>query len=213
MRTPLRRAIALSGLTAVVVVTGSIAVADGPAVEDITARALSSAPEATDLTSEADTADEAPDNPDAVRGLDAETLERLRTAGDIESAPAPRPRSTPDRGDRTAQDPEASAEPPASTESTGAGYIGYASWYGPGFHGNTTASGEVYDQYAMTAAHKTLPFGTELRVTNTANGRSVVVRINDRGPFVDGRDLDLSRAAAEALGFDGVARVRIERLS
>jgi len=66
--------------------------------------------------------------------------------------------------------------------------------------------------YAMTAAHKTLPFGTELRVTNTANGRSVVVRINDRGPFIPGRDLDLSRAAAEALGVGGVANIKVQEL-
>lgn len=191
MRTPLRRAIALSALTAAVVASGSIAVADGTSVRDITDRALATAPAATELTPGA-TADE---DPQAIRGLDAETLERMRAAGD--AAPAPRPRAAPQRGDRTAQEP---------------GWIVHASWYGPGFHGNRTASGEVYDQYAMTAAHKTLPFGTRLRVTNPGNGRSVVVRVNDRGPFVAGRDLDVSRAAAEALGFAGVADVRIQQL-
>lgn len=191
MRTPLRRAIALTGLTAVVVVSGSIAAADGTAVRDITDRALATAPAPTDLQLPTD------DHADAVRGLDAAALDRLRAADADGPSAAPRPRSVPQRGDRSAQEP---------------GWVGRASWYGPGFHGNRTANGETYDQWAMTAAHKTLPFGTSLRVTNTANGRSVVVRINDRGPFVAGRDLDLSRAAAEALGFYGVATVRIEQL-
>lgn len=80
---------------------------------------------------------------------------------------------------------------------------GIASWYGPGFDGRRTASGEVYDMWAMTAAHKRLPFGTVVEVTNRANGRRVEVRINDRGPFVRGRVIDLSRAAAEALDMVG----------
>jgi rare lipoprotein A len=87
-----------------------------------------------------------------------------------------------------------------------------ASWYGPGFDGRLTANGERFDQDAMTAAHKTLPFGTELRVTNPANGKSIVVRINDRGPFIAGRDIDLSRGAARALGIYGVARVETREL-
>lgn len=77
---------------------------------------------------------------------------------------------------------------------------GVASWYGPKFHGLTTASGEVYDMYGMTAAHKTLPLPTYARVTNLRNGRSVVVRINDRGPFVNNRLIDLSYTAAHKLG-------------
>ena len=87
--------------------------------------------------------------------------------------------------------------------------VGIASWYGPGFHGKATASGEPYDMYAFTAAHKTLPFGTVVRVVDLDTGRSVVVRINDRGPFVPGRIIDLSYAAAEALGIldRGTARV------
>lgn len=90
--------------------------------------------------------------------------------------------------------------------------VGLASWYGPGFHGRRTASGEPYDMRALTAAHPAHPFGTRVRVTNLANGRRVVVRINDRGPFVGGRVIDLSRAAASALGIigPGVARVRVE---
>ncbi len=78
--------------------------------------------------------------------------------------------------------------------------VGIASWYGPGFHGKTTANGELYDMYAYTAAHKTLPFGTVVKVVDLRTGRSVVVRINDRGPFVPGRIIDLSYAAALELG-------------
>jgi len=82
----------------------------------------------------------------------------------------------------------------------GVTYTGIATWYGPGFHGKRTASGEVFDQDAMTCAHKTFPFGTRLRVTNPDNGKSVVVVVNDRGPFVAGREIDLSRGAARAIG-------------
>jgi rare lipoprotein A (peptidoglycan hydrolase) len=91
---------------------------------------------------------------------------------------------------------------------------GEASWYGPGFHGKKTASGEIFDQTKFTAAHKTLPLGSRARVTNIQNGNSVEVEINDRGPFVEGRILDLSRAAARALGFisSGTAPVRLELL-
>ncbi len=78
--------------------------------------------------------------------------------------------------------------------------VGIASWYGPGFHGRTTANGELYNMYAFTAAHKTLPFGTVVKVVDLRTGRSVVVRINDRGPFVPGRIIDLSYAAALELG-------------
>jgi rare lipoprotein A len=89
--------------------------------------------------------------------------------------------------------------------------VGIASWYGPGLHGNKTASGEIFDQNALTAAHPTLPFGTRVRVLHTGNGREVVVRINDRGPFSGNRIIDLSRAAAESLGMlrQGTARVRL----
>lgn len=91
---------------------------------------------------------------------------------------------------------------------------GIASWYGRPHHGRRTASGEVFDMHAMTAAHRSLPLGTRVRVTNVENGRSVVVRINDRGPFVDGRVIDVSRAAALALGAigNGVFPVRLEVL-
>lgn len=91
---------------------------------------------------------------------------------------------------------------------------GMASWYGPGFHGRRSASGERYNQNAMTAAHRSLPFGTRVVVTNLNNGRSVVVRINDRGPFVRGRVIDLSAAAARVLGMmqSGVAPVQVQVL-
>ncbi|MFP4431336.1 MAG: septal ring lytic transglycosylase RlpA family protein [Spirochaetaceae bacterium] len=89
---------------------------------------------------------------------------------------------------------------------------GLASWYGGKFHGRLTANGEVFDTNELTAAHKTLPFGTLVKVTHIGDGRSVVVRINDRGPFVEGRIIDLSRAAADAIGLTarGVAPVHIE---
>ena len=91
---------------------------------------------------------------------------------------------------------------------------GIASWYGKGFHGKKTSSGEKYDMYAMTAAHKTLPLGLYVTVHNKNNGRDVVVRVNDRGPFVKGRIIDLSYAAAKQLGIDvsGTAFVRVEAL-
>lgn len=89
---------------------------------------------------------------------------------------------------------------------------GAASWYGPGFQGRRTANGERFNTHAFTAAHRRLPFGTRVRVTNTSNGRSVVVRINDRGPYVGGRVIDLSQASARAIGLSGVARVRLSRL-
>jgi len=89
---------------------------------------------------------------------------------------------------------------------------GLAVWYGPGFHGKRTASGETYDMHALTAAHPTLPFGTRVRVTNPKNGRSVVVRINDRGPFGGRYIIDLSYAAAKAIGALSATRVRLEVL-
>ena len=87
-----------------------------------------------------------------------------------------------------------------------------ASWYGGEFHGRRTASGERFDQNAMTAAHRSLPFGTQVRVVNLENGRAAVLRINDRGPFVRGRIIDVSRRAAERLGFraKGFARVEVQ---
>lgn len=90
--------------------------------------------------------------------------------------------------------------------------VGTASWYGPGFHGKTTANGERYNQYALTAAHKLLPLGSTVKVTHLGSQRSVTVRINDRGPFVGDRVIDLSRKSAEYIDMleDGTARVRVE---
>lgn len=89
---------------------------------------------------------------------------------------------------------------------------GVASWYGPGFHGKATANGEVYDQNDMTAAHRTLPLPSIVRVTNLENGRSIKVRVNDRGPFAQNRIIDMSRRGAQLLGFygSGTTRVRVE---
>lgn len=101
-----------------------------------------------------------------------------------------------------------SNEPPAGLEPSGIALSGMASWYGPGFQGNTTANGEIYNMYGFTAAHKTLPFNTWLKVTH--NGRSVFVRINDRGPYVGGRILDLSYSSAQAIGITGVGYVSAE---
>ena len=91
---------------------------------------------------------------------------------------------------------------------------GVASWYGPGFHGKKTTSGTVYDQHAMTAAHQTLPLGSNVRVTNLSNGKSVTVLINDRGPFAKGRIIDLSYAAARQVDMigPGTAPVRVDVL-
>jgi rare lipoprotein A len=121
---------------------------------------------------------------------------------------APKPGEVPDAVPR--QEPRSKYGNPASYEVFGkryyvlassAGYSerGVASWYGPGFHGKRTSSGEKYDMHAMTAAHKTLPLPCYVRVTNLANAKSVVLRVNDRGPFTDNRIIDLSRAAAERL--------------
>lgn len=107
--------------------------------------------------------------------------------------------------------PDPVVKPPLRLASIGQGE---ASWYGPGLYGNRTANGEVLRPGTLTAAHRTLPFGTLLRVTNLANGRSTVVRINDRGPFHGSRVIDLAHGAASELGVvaSGTAPVRLERL-
>ncbi len=122
------------------------------------------------------------------------------------SRPASRPSQKPYSVDGKRYEPLASHE----------GFVqqGVASWYGKDFHGKRTSNGEVYDMHAMTAAHKTLPLGVYVQVRNMDNGHEAVVRVNDRGPFVKGRIIDLSYAAAKKLGVDaaGTARVRIEAL-
>jgi len=118
------------------------------------------------------------------------------------AAPAPAPQAPAPQ----AKEEAAPAGKPETTQ------VGTASWYGPGFHGHETASGETFDQHALTAAHRTLPLGTEAKVTNLATGQSVQVTINDRGPYVQGRQLDLSQAAATQIGLtkQGLAQVKIE---
>lgn len=122
------------------------------------------------------------------------------------NAPAGNPASvTPSEKPKTNQGVKTSSRPRKK---------GMASWYGPGFHGRRTASGETFNSSSLTAAHRYLPFGTRVRVTNLRNGRSVVVRINDRGPFSGGRVIDLSRGAAAIIGVfqSGVAPVVLEVL-
>jgi len=104
------------------------------------------------------------------------------------------------------------AAPPLVAKAPSVTEVGLASFYADKYHGKPTASGETFDMNALTAAHRTLPFGTLVRVTQLDNNRSVVVRINDRGPFVAGRVIDVSRAAAEQLQITraGLAKVRVE---
>ncbi|TCG02060.1 hypothetical protein BZM26_02700 [Paraburkholderia strydomiana] len=123
--------------------------------------------------------------------------------------------SAPASADAAAQGPSLADAKPLSDDGTGASdfhQTGRASWYGRGFHGRRTANGERYDMHALTAAHRTLPLGSYVRVTNPATSRSVVVRINDRGPYARGRVIDLSMAAANVLDMRhaGTARVKIE---
>jgi len=107
-------------------------------------------------------------------------------------------------GAACARVPRRPATTPAPAPETG-----LASWYGPDFHGKRTSNWEIYDMYDMTAAHRTLPFGTQVMVTNLENGRAATVRINDRGPFVGDRIIDLSYAAARVLGMIGPGTVRV----
>lgn len=144
-------------------------------------------------------------------------------AGDVDGAPARPPdvSRVPDPVPR-AEPRSARGNPPfyevmgrryyVMKEAAGYREQGIASWYGTKFHGRTTSSGEPYDMYAMTAAHKTLPLPSYVRVTHRGNGRSIVVRVNDRGPFVGDRIIDLSYAAAVRLGMhnDGTAPVEVE---
>jgi len=103
-------------------------------------------------------------------------------------------------------------EPQRTWAKPGYDTVGLASWYGGRYHGRQTASGEIFDKNAPTAAHPTLPFGSRVHVTNLENGRSATVRINDRGPFVQQRIIDVSRRVAEMLGFvqQGITRVRVQ---
>jgi len=120
------------------------------------------------------------------------TVQPQSQPNQVKPAPASNPASvTPAEKPKTTQAVKTSSRPRKQ---------GMASWYGPGFHGRRTASGETFNSSGLTAAHRYLPFGTRVRVTNLRNGRSVVVRINDRGPFSGGRVIDLSRGAAAIIG-------------
>ena len=132
------------------------------------------------------------------------------------------PAIPPTRNGDTLADPTGSAaaersadgarSPDGSRDSAGVLEKGLASWYGSKFHGRRTASGERYDRHAMTAAHRTLPFGTRVRVRSVVTGKEVVVRINDRGPFKRSRVIDLSQAAFNALGLQGRGVTQVELL-
>jgi rare lipoprotein A len=134
-----------------------------------------------------------------------------REAMSITGSPAVPPRTHLDGGQAPAPNTR-----PAKPGHDSARYqeSGVASWYGKRYHGRRTASGQRFDMNALTAAHRTLPFGTRVEVTNLANGRSVVLVINDRGPFIKGRVIDVSRRGAANLGFlrKGLARVRMRVL-
>lgn len=128
-----------------------------------------------------------------------------RVAGQAASAPSPLPRDRTARASRGAARTALPTKVVSREVATGPSFAGDASWYGGSFQGQRTANGERFDTGDLTAASKTLPFGTHVRVCRP--GTCVVVRINDRGPYVSGRVLDLSRAAAQALGYSGVAAV------
>ncbi len=115
-------------------------------------------------------------------------------------------------GPSAKQSPANAPKAPASKKPTKPYQVGEASWYGKQFHGKETASGESYDMFRFTAAHPTLPLGSWVRVTNLRNRKSVIVRINDRGPVVPGRIMDLSYGAAQVIGLRGygVAKVRLD---
>jgi len=150
----------------------------------------------------------------------SQPLEPLRSEADQDSASAPEPASTSpapaDSDSKTAiTTPAVQPLPPVPAPPTVVSVsTGEASWYGPGFYGNRTANGEVFRPGTLTAAHRTLPFGTRVRVTNLWNGRSAVVRINDRGPFHGRRVIDLAHGAASQLGLvaSGIAQVKLEVL-
>ncbi len=140
-----------------------------------------------------------------------------REPASLDSAPEPASATqAPDWVERERVGPpyEANGRWYVPTPEPGYAQTGVASWYGPTFHGQATASGEIFDQEAMTAAHPTLPIPSLVQVTNLENGREVIVRVNDRGPFVDERLIDLSRRSAEVLGFEqaGQARVHVRYL-
>lgn len=141
----------------------------------------------------------------------------LSGCGGIKVVRIPIPIPTFGIGSQPKQAPEpktAYTAPSEQRASTSNVIYGVSSWYGQKFHGRRSASGERYNMYALTAAHRTLPFDTKIRVTNLDNGKSCILRINDRGPFVNGRVLDVSYESAKQLDFvqQGLAQVKIEIL-
>jgi rare lipoprotein A len=128
--------------------------------------------------------------------------------------PAPRKMGTAPLPDKPIPYDRAVGRAPATAERGGYSQTGTASWYGGAFHGRRTASGERFDKREMTVAHRTLPMGSRIEITNLKNGRTVVARVNDRGPFTKGRLVDVSKACAEALGFvdAGATKVRVRVL-
>ena len=132
----------------------------------------------------------------------------------LSCATSPRYQHTSSSPAATKSNSQRTASPSPAKNSTDKKHemVGQASWYGPGFHGKTTANGEKFNQNAMTAAHKTLPFNTNVKITDLETGKSVVVRINDRGPYAKGRIIDLSKRAAEKLGMKekGHTKVKLE---
>ncbi|GMN14365.1 septal ring lytic transglycosylase RlpA family protein [Altererythrobacter sp. MTPC7] len=148
------------------------------------------------------------------QGIAPDLDEAFAPFDELPDAPAPAGNVV----DLTTIDPpiEEAPEPePVDTASGRSLGTGIASYYGHRFHGRRTANGERFNMNAMTAAHKRLPFGSKVRVTNTGNGRSVIVRINDRGPFTPGRTIDLSRAAAQEIGLvqRGHGKVELELIT
>lgn len=143
-----------------------------------------------------------------------ERLDSTPVSAELAILPTPGPELG--SGSDISESPDAEPVPPAPPvhRHHTRGQLGTASFYDASFNGRTTASGETYDEGKLTAAHRTLGFGTRVRVTNLENRRSVVVTVNDRGPYVGGRVIDLSRRAARALDFvdDGTTRVRVQPL-
>ena len=131
----------------------------------------------------------------------------------LECTPSPRYRSN-SKPTPTATKKQKQKKKKSSFKKSKKVYKGISSFYGPNFHGKLTANGEIFDMYGVSAAHKEFPFNTIVRVTNKNNGKSLMIRINDRGPYVDGRILDCSFGAAKKLDFvsDGTAPVKIEIL-
>jgi rare lipoprotein A len=185
---------AATGVTLVVAGTATAAVITGGGAPETTVNAAA-IPDA---------------EPDPLTGPDTPAAPDPALTERADEAVASATQATTADGSAVPEEPEEEAEQTGSSDSgesapstggtpTGEGGTCEASFYGDGFHGATTASGETFDTYGMTAAHKTLPFDTMVQVTNPDNGKSVTVRINDRGPFVEGRCLDLSTAAFDEI--------------